>query len=158
MELWSKSDFKIFKIYKQSNNVLATIIIGPNKKNYRKVNLDQDEVYYLAYLYTPTPPSFVELTPNKYEITKLQSLDNHTIHVTIEDSHRIAFNGIMCAALSDTIKDFMVLIVSNKQLNKAKTRELERFLNALRIAWESKGKPILNPPALTDFLKGRIPT
>ena len=91
MEHWNKSDFRIFKIYKQSDNVLATIIIGPNKKNYRGINLDQDEVYYLSFLYSTNPPKIIYLIPNKYEITKLCSLDNHAIHITIQDPNKYAY-------------------------------------------------------------------
>lgn len=148
----NKENFKIHKIYFQDQQVFSAIIIGPNKRDYGNgVDKEKDEVYYLGYFYSLLPAKF-SVFPEKYKIINLVLLGNHVFQVSIEDESQNIFNGIMCALKTETLVDFMMLIITNKQIPSAKEKEILKFFEPLKKAYESNGKPHLNF-SLSNYLK-----
>jgi len=152
MEPLNSNDFKIYKTYPQSKNTLSFIIIGPNTRKYRGIDLAKDEVYYLGYVYSPNQTPIISKVEQNYIIKTLVNLDKNAYNITLEDINGCVFYGLMCAVLTETLTDLMMLIISNKQIQSAKKQEIEKFLDPLRKAWESIEKPKLKF-SLGDFLK-----
>lgn len=139
----NKADFKVIEHYIQDNGVFTAIIEGPNTKDYgNDVDKSIDKKFYFGIFSSQTLINANRYYPDtrSYSITTITRTGYYTFKVEIKDSSNNCFAGIICSLKTETLTNFLALIIMNKQLSSARERELDKIRVLIKTAEVDKNK------------------